>query len=165
MSWIVLAAIAFLSVPLAAGADSRPVEVLSISNGQQLLIEYNGEARALRLACLQAPRQRQQPWADQARVALQSLVSPGQAAMFELRARDVHGRLVGRLLVDGEDIGAALISRGSVFFWDGFVGRCDDLDYSSRAADAELNQRGIWSIQGGLDRPWDLMESSQDGAP
>ena len=165
MRWSVLASIVLLSLPLAGHANPQPVKVVSISNGQQLLIEYDGEGRALRLACLQAPRQRQQPWANQAKFALQSLVSPGQSAMFELRARDIYGRLVGRLLVDGEDIGAELVSQGRVFFWNGFVGRCDDLDYNVRSARAEQDRLGIWSVQGGLQRPWDLMESSQDGAP
>ena len=31
-------------------------KVLSIHNGQQLLIDVNGQGRTLRLACLQAPR-------------------------------------------------------------------------------------------------------------
>ena len=54
----------------------------------------------------------------------------GDEAFFELRSRDVYGRLVGRLFVNGKDLGAQLVQQGSVMAWDGFVGRCDDLNYS-----------------------------------
>ena len=42
----------------------------------------------------------------------------------------VDGRLVGRLFVKGKDLGAQLVRQGSVMAWDGFVGRCDDLNDS-----------------------------------
>ncbi len=86
--------------------------------------------RAVRLACLQAPRFRQEPWAEFAQSVLESHVKRGDQAIFELRSRDVYGRLVGRLFVNGKDLGAQLVRQGSVMAWDGFVGRCDDLDYS-----------------------------------
>ena len=43
----------------------------------------------------------------------------------------VDGRLVGRLFVKGKDLGAQLVRQGSVMAWDGFVGRCDDLNDSA----------------------------------
>ena len=42
----------------------------------------------------------------------------------------MYGRLVGRLFVNGKDIGAELVRQVSVMAWHGFVGRCDDHDYS-----------------------------------
>ncbi|CRY91650.1 conserved hypothetical protein [Synechococcus sp. WH 8103] len=59
---------------------------------------------------------------------IQKLVRPGDVGDFELRARDVYGRLVGRFVINGQDLGAELVRRGAVFSWDGFLGRCDDLD-------------------------------------
>ena len=94
-----------------------------------------------------------------------SMVSRGAKGTFELRSRDVYGRLVGRLLVNGRDIGADLIRQGAVFAWDGFLGRCDDLNYSAIEAQARAKQRGLWSVGGGLPRPWDVMESIDDGEP
>ena len=59
----------------------------------------------------------------------------GDQASFELRSRDVDGRLVGRLFVKGKDLGAQLVRQGGVMAWDGFVGRCYDLN------DSELETR------------------------
>ena len=86
-------------------------------------------------------------------------------ALFELRSRDVYGRLVGRLLIDGQDLGAALISKGVVFAWDGFLGRCDDLDYPSLEREAASAERGVWSAQPPLQRPWNVMERERGGEP
>ena len=101
MKGSVLITLVALLLPGSASAQ-QSVEVLSVINGQQLLIELDGDGRSLRLACLQAPRPSQQPWADQAAAALNRLVQRGDRGSFDLRARDVYGRLVGRLEVGGE---------------------------------------------------------------
>jgi len=131
------------------GFTLQPVEVLSLHNGQQLLIELNGQGRTLRLAAQ----------------ALSEVVQPGAQAEFELRARDVYGRLVGRLILQGRDVGADLIRRGAVFAWDGFVGRCDDLDYVQLELEARESRSGVWSSAEALASPWDVMETDGAQAP
>jgi endonuclease YncB( thermonuclease family) len=161
---MVAAGISTLLMHSPALAQER-AKVLSIHNGQQLLIEVNGQGRTLRLACLQAPRSQQRPWSTRALAVIQELVRPGDVGDFELRARDVYGRLVGRFLINGQDLGAELVRRGAVFSWDGFLGRCDDLDYDGIKAKAQAARRGIWSAPAGVKRPWDVMEASNDGEP
>ena len=165
MKRIAAALLLALTLPLSSRAELQPVRVLSISNGQQLLIELDGQGRAVRLACLQAPRRSQSPWTSRALVAIKALVKVGDPALFELRSRDVYGRLVGRLLIDGQDLGAALIRQGAVVAWDGFLGRCDDLDYSALEKEAASAQLGVWSAEPPLERPWDVMEREADGEP
>ena len=165
MNRIAAALLMVLALPLSSRAELQPVRVLSISNAQQLLVEIDGQGRAVRLACLQAPRRSQTPWSSRALVAINALVQVGDPALFELRSRDVHGRLVGRLLIDGQDLGAALIREGAVVAWDGFLGRCDDLNYSALEREAASAQLGLWSAQPPLERPWDVMERDADGEP
>ena len=165
MNRIAAALLMVLALPLSSRAELQPVRVLSISNAQQLLVEIDGQGRAVRLACLQAPRRSQTPWSSRALVAIHALVKVGDPALLELRSRDVYGRLVGRLLIDGEDLGAALIRQGAVVAWDGFLGRCDDLDYSELERNAASAELGIWSASPPLERPWDVMERNADGEP
>ena len=94
MKRIAAALLMALALPLSSRAELQPVRVLSISNAQQLLVELDGQGRAVRLACLQAPRRSQTPWATRASVAISALVKVGDQALFELRSRDVYGRLV-----------------------------------------------------------------------
>ena len=165
MKRIAAALLLALTLPLSSRAELQPVRVLSISNGQQLLIELDGQGRAVRLACLQAPRRSQSPWTSRALVAIKALVKVGDPALFELRSRDVYGRLVGRLLIDGQDLGAALIRQGAVVAWDGFLGRCDDLNYFALEREAASAQLGLWSAQPPIERPWDVMEREAGGEP
>lgn len=113
------------------------------------LFELNGQGRTLRLAAQ----------------ALSEVVQPGAQAEFELRARDVYGRLVGRLILQGRDVGADLIRRGAVFAWDGFVGRCDALDYDQLELEARESRSGVWSSREVLASPWDVMETDGAQAP
>ena len=165
MNRIAAALLMVLALPLSSRAELQPGRVLSISNAQQLLVELDGQGRAVRLACLQAPRRSQTPWSKRAWDTINALVQVGDPVVFELRSRDVYGRLVGRLMIDGRDLGAALIRQGAVVAWDGFLGRCDDLDYSALEQEAASAQLGVWSAEPPLERPWDVMEREADGEP
>ena len=89
MKYVLVALMATILGPMAGHAQQMPVKVLSITNGQQLLVELEEHGRAVRLACLQAPRFRQEPWAEFAQSVLESHVKRGDQAKFELRSSDV----------------------------------------------------------------------------
>ena len=146
-----------------AGAQPHPrqsVTVLAVNNGQEVLVDLGDQARAVRLACVQAPLAQQQPWARLATKQLQRELPLGSEVILELRARDVYGRLVARLLIEENDVAQPLLSQGAVFAYDGYLGRCDDLPYVDLEAQAQNASRGVWGVKGGLERPWDLIEAS-----
>jgi endonuclease YncB( thermonuclease family) len=165
MKYFLIAFMATMLGPIAVHSQQKPVKILSVTNGQQLLVEMDEYGRAVRLACLQAPRFRQGPWAEFAQSVLESHVKRGDQALFELRSRDVYGRLVGRVFVNGKDLGAQLVQQGSVMAWDGLVGRCDDLNYSELEIMAKDAGLGLWSASPALERPWDVMEAAGGGEP
>lgn len=156
---------AVLSASLASTARAEPhprqsVTVLAVNNGQEVLVDLGDQARAVRLACVQAPLAQQQPWARLATEQLQRGLPVGSEVILELRARDVYGRLVARLLIEDNDVAQPLLSEGAVFAYDGYLGRCDDLPYVALEDQAQQASRGIWAVKGGLERPWDLIEAS-----
>ena len=75
----------------------------------------------------------------------------------------MNGRLVGRQFVNGKDLDAELVRQGSVMAWDGFVGSCDDLDYSEFEEMAKDSGIGLWSASPPLERPWNVMEAAVGG--
>lgn len=152
---------ALLSSPVMADPHPRrDVTVLTVNNGQEILVDLQGEGRAVRLACIQAPLAEQKPWAERATAQLRRSLQPGSVVGLELRARDVYGRIVARLLRNGADVAAPLLQQGAVFAYDGYLGQCNDLDYDRFERSAKAAQRGVWSVQGGIERPWNLIEAS-----
>ena len=144
-------------------ADPHPrqeVTVLTVNNGQEVLVDLAGEGRAVRLACIQAPLAEQRPWGQNATDQLRRSLQPGSSVVLELRARDVYGRVVARLIEDGVDVAAPLLKQGAVFAYDGYLGQCNDLDYSRLEREAKAAQLGVWSVQAGIERPWNLIEAS-----
>ena len=133
--------LACAAFPVVAFADqahpTQSVTVLKVNNGQEVLVEINGEGRAVRLACIQAPLHQQQPWSQQAETTLSKALPQGSVVQMELRARDVYGRVVARLLKEKMDIAAPLINKGQVFAYDGYLGRCDDLNYQKLEHEAQ----------------------------
>jgi len=160
-------------VLLPAGARSadvppseRPVTyqatVLKVENGQVLRVRIGTEERRVRLACVQAPRSSQDPWAWQASQALQRLLPLGGPVEIGLRARDVFGRLVGVVRHNGRDVAPSLLRQGALFAFDGYLGQCADLHYARSEAQAREARRGVWSVKGGIERPWDLSARQGD---
>ena len=56
MKYVLIALMTTILGSLAGYSQQKPVKILSITNGQQLLVEVEQHGRAVRLACLQAPR-------------------------------------------------------------------------------------------------------------
>ena len=80
-------------LPIEVSAEpNHPTEnvtVLKVNNGQEVLVEMNGEGRSVRLACLQAPLHQQRPWSSQAKKALSQALPQGStrsAHSFQSRA-------------------------------------------------------------------------------
>lgn len=162
---------ALLLLPLGARAaeppaNERPVlyraTVLKVENGQVLRVRIGSEERRVRLACVQAPRPSQEPWSWLATQSLQRLVPLGGAVEVDLRARDVFGRLVGVVRRNGRDVAPSLLRRGALFAYDGYLGRCTDLGYASSEAEARRAGLGVWSVAGGIERPWNLLARQSD---
>jgi endonuclease YncB( thermonuclease family) len=136
--------------------------VLKVENGQVLKVRIGELERRVRLACVQAPRPTQEPWATQAAAALQRRVPLGSPVQIAMRARDVFGRLVAVVRLNGRDVAPSLLRQGALFAYDGYLGQCADLGYPRFEAEARQLRQGVWSVVGGLERPWNLLARQGD---
>ncbi len=92
---------------------ARTFKVVRVIDGDTFVIEYDGEPTSVRIHGIDAP-ERGEPGADAAAAVLRELVA-GQTVLLEFPAdskRDNFGRLLARVTVDGQDVGAALLERG-----------------------------------------------------
>ena len=151
-----VALVAAALLPAAALAQEHQVRVLSIGDGDTLRVQDKGRTITVRLACIDAPEMAQSPWGQQARQQLQSLAPLGSAVELRSQATDRYGRQVAEVSRGGRNINQALVASGAAFVYWQFIAGCDRQTYSRLETEARLKRLGVWSIPGGITRPWDF---------
>ncbi len=161
---VLLPLILLLALPghAAPASTTEAATVLGVESGDVLQVRLGQRTRRIRLACVDAPEPVQQPWAAEARQALERALPVGSAVSIELRARDVYDRIVAVVRLRGEDVAAGLLGSGRVFVLEGYLGRCDDLPYRALEDGARGRGLGVWEVPGGLERPWDLRDRQDE---
>ena len=146
------------SVPLWLGSPvlAQSATVVSIGDGDTLRVRLDGEVRSVRLACIDAPETAQSPWGQQARAQLQALLPLGSAVEVHSTTSDRYGRLVAQLSRGGRNVNQALVASGAAFVYWQYINGCDRQTYSRLETEARLQRLGVWSVSGGIPRPWDV---------
>ena len=153
-----------LLVCLAATARAETLTgvVIVVIDGDTVLFKPDHvapQSRAflkVRLAGIDAP-ETGQPQGAAAMQALKALILKRRAVLTTL-ATDRYGRRVGRIEVDGEDAGHAMLARGLA--WAGW-----HADAATRALEAEARRarRGLWREASPVP-PWVWRRSSPTGS-
>lgn len=148
----------FAEAKATALADSCEmyIEVTRVIDGDTFEGETkDGFAIRFRIAGIDAPEIGQY-YGDVAKWHLHGLIY-GRTVGLEVCRRDVYGRLVVWVYVDGEDIGAVMLREGSAWHYDKY----DDCTvYSTLQADAKMCGRGLWSDDRPIE-PWRWREMSK----
>ncbi|MFM2172398.1 MAG: hypothetical protein RLZZ54_325 [Cyanobacteriota bacterium] len=147
-----------LFLPLAAVAllaQTRTATVLSIGDGDTLRVREGSRVLNVRLACIDAPETSQAPHGASARTQLQVLAPVGSAVELRIKATDRYGRSVAELSRSGRNLNQALVATGAAFVYWHYIQGCDRQTYSRLETEARLKGLGVWSVKGGVLRPWD----------
>jgi len=99
--------------PTSPARTAVPVQgiVTQVTDGDSLWITPPGQPGIeVRLRDIDAP-EICQPWGPEARQALAEMVQ-GKPALLQTRGRDVHGRVLGALRVDEQDVALQLVEGG-----------------------------------------------------
>ncbi|MDO9404956.1 MAG: thermonuclease family protein [Polaromonas sp.] len=131
----------------AASEKSRPfmARVTRIVDGDTVWLQTAGQPRArwfkVRIEGIDAP-EICQPGGEASRTALVARIFD-KPVTVSLRGQDDYGRFLGRLAVDGSDVGAAMVSAGQAwshrFRWHAGP-------YAAQQARAMAQRRGVFSM-------------------
>jgi endonuclease YncB( thermonuclease family) len=159
-----------LLAALPSQAQTRTATVLSIGDGDTLRVREGNRTVNVRLACIDAPETSQAPFGAQARQQLQALAPVGSSVELRIKATDRYGRSVAELSRSGRNINQALVATGGAFVYWQYISGCDRQTYGRLETEARLKRLGVWSVNGGLMRPWDYRSgqrrpSSSSSAP
>jgi endonuclease YncB( thermonuclease family) len=143
--------IGFLLLPLPIQAAT----VLSIGDGDTITVTNGAQKTRVRLACVDAPETSQTPYGTKSRQSLQKLLPMGSQVTLRTKATDRYGRSVAEVLKGSTNINQSLVGSGNAFVYWQYISGCDRQTYSRLENDARLKRLGVWSVPGGIQRPWD----------
>ena len=149
----------FLLAPASALAD----QVVSVGDGDTLRVTRGGKTVTVRLACIDAPETTQQPYGSQSRAALQRLAPVGSNVSLRVRTTDRYGRTVAEVIRGGTNVNLAMVREGQAFVYWQYISGCDRNGYSDAERSAQGRRLGVWSVTGGITRPWDWRRQKRGG--
>ena len=145
-------------------APAHPASVLSVGDGDTITVTEGSRRIKVRLACIDAPETSQSPYGMEARKTLQDLLPIGAQVTLKTKAVDRYGRSVSEVLKGGNNINQTVVRSGDAFVYWQYISGCDRQTYSRLENDARLKGVGVWSVPGGIQRPWDYRRGRRGGS-
>lgn len=137
--------------------------VLSVGDGDTLTASDGGRRVTVRLACIDAPESAQKPYGPAAREHLQKLAPVGSIVTLKPQTTDRYGRTVAEVIRNGQSVNLAMVRDGHAFAYREYLGNCDSRLYLSSEGSAQKRAKGVWSVPGGIQRPWDFRAGRRNG--
>ena len=129
--------------------------VISIGDGDTLRVLEAGKRVTIRLACIDAPETSQVPYGMASRQKLQQLAPIGTELTLRVQATDRYGRTVAELYKSGQSINLEMVRSGHAFAYRQYLRQCNETAYLGAEAIAQQQRLGVWSVPGGIQRPWE----------
>jgi endonuclease YncB( thermonuclease family) len=147
----------------AAVAATLRGEVVGLADGDTVtVLDASKTTHKIRLAGIDAPEKRQ-PFGERARQNLSTLVFRKQVTV-EWSTQDRYGRIVGKVLVNGEDAGLAQIRSGLAWHYKAYQRQQaapDRVIYADAESAARQARRGLWSEAAAV-APWDFRRERRE---
>jgi endonuclease YncB( thermonuclease family) len=146
MSLVVSAVLLFGQVAVVPELAGR---VVGVADGDTLtVLDAGNQQHRIRVSGIDAP-ETGQPFARRSKQALAEIVF-GKDVVVEVEATDKYGRTIGRVLVDGDDAGLAMLNAGMAWHFDKYDATPE---YAAAHAAARDAGTGLWSATDPI-APW-----------
>ncbi|WP_309564948.1 thermonuclease family protein [Methylobacillus flagellatus] len=126
-------------------AETLTGKVIHIADGDTLTIMVNNTQHKIRLLGIDAP-EKNQAYGKQSRVALNRAIN-GKQVTVDWNKRDDYGRIVGKVVYNGQDINLQQIQKGMAWHYKYFEREQEPEDRSSYAQaeyQAKRDKQGLW---------------------
>ena len=145
-----------LCLALPATADTLHGRVVRILDGDTVeVLDSSQRTERVRLGGIDAP-EKSQPFGTQAKQRMAAL-SGGQTVTVDWTTRDRNGRLVGKLIRNGQDLGLTMVNSGLAWWYRHYADEQSAADqrlYATAEQTARSAKRGLWSTPDPM-APWD----------
>lgn len=145
-----------------ANADTLVGRVVGITDGDTItVLDGQQTQHKVRLMGIDCP-EKAQPFGQNAKESLSDIVF-GRTVNVEWQKLDRYGRIVGKVLVSGQDANLEQVGRGLAWHYKKYDREQEPLDrstYSQAEIDARMSNRGLWSDPEPIP-PWDWRKSKR----
>jgi endonuclease YncB( thermonuclease family) len=149
-----------MALPAASSASTLTGTVVGISDGDTLtLLDSAKVQHKVRLAGIDAP-EKSQPFGERSKQDLARLAFQKQVTV-EWSKLDRYGRVIGKVLVDGDDVCLGQVRAGLAWHYKEYEREQSPLDrerYSQAEEEARKGRRGLWRDPAPTP-PWDFRRS------
>ena len=138
----------------------------SIYDGDTFRVKCDGREQKIRLCGIDAPELKQ-PLGIESRNYLRLLLAKAQGRVIVIeKDGDKYGRTVAEVLFDTSEgersVQEEMLRAGFAYHYKQFSSSCHNSDvFDTAEAIGRLQQRGVWKLQGGGQRPWDYRKQNQ----
>ena len=153
-------ALALVVAPL-AGAETLIGRVVGIADGDTLtVLDTSNQQHKIRLYGIDAP-EKKQPFGTRSKQNLASLAF-AKYAVVEWTKPDRYGRIVGKVIVDGQDVGLRQIEAGLAWWYRKYAREQspqDQVTYAQAEEAARMARVGLWQDSQAVP-PWEYRHPS-----
>jgi len=144
-------------------ADTLVGKVVGVSDGDTItVLDGQQTQHKVRLMGIDCP-EKAQPFGQNAMQNLSDLVF-GRSVSVEWQKLDRYERIVGRVLVSGQDANLEQVRKGLAWHYKKYEREQEPLDratYSQAEIEARMGNRGLWSDPSPIP-PWDWRKSKKN---
>ncbi|MBD2303722.1 thermonuclease family protein [Nostoc sp. FACHB-190] len=150
-------------VPTIAQTNLPKMTVVSVGDGDTLRVRnQQGQPVTIRLACVDAPELKQNPWGQQSKARLQQLLPVNQSVQVRSIERDRYKRLVAEIFVNNRSVNLTMVQEGQAVVYRQYLQGCNSTknQFLQAEADAKGKRLGFWN-QSQPTMPWDFRRGKQ----
>jgi micrococcal nuclease len=156
LKFFTILSVLFIPLPISAQANQLlSAKVISVGDGDTISVVNNDQKIIIRLACIDAPEQRQ-AWGKQATDRLKELLPIGKNIFYRAIQSDRYQRLVAEVFVDNQSINLQMVKEGQAVVYKKYLKGCESSQnqYLKAEASAKTDNLNFWS-QPNPAMPWD----------
>ncbi|RUR72041.1 hypothetical protein DSM107007_58600 [Nostoc sp. PCC 7120 = FACHB-418] len=135
-------------VPAVAQTSSPNMTVVSVGDGDTLRVRnQQGQPVTIRLACVDAPKLKQNPWGQQSRTRLGQLLPVGQSVQVRSIESDKYKRLVAEVFVNNRSVNLTMVQEGQAVVYRQYLKGYTNTKEQFLQAEANAKQQklGFWN--------------------
>ena len=93
-------------------ANNLNATVVSVGDGDTIRVRTGNKTVTVRLACIDAPEMKQNPWGQQSSARLKQLLPVGQGITLRAVETDKYKRLVAEIYVENRSVNLKMVQEG-----------------------------------------------------